>query len=78
VLLTGASAGIGHTAMTRGGDPRQVARLIVRVARARSPVLRDGAGAEALALPSLKMLLPQRLFDVLLRRGFGLKPRGRA
>jgi hypothetical protein len=49
-----------------------VAQLILQVARARSLRLRYGAGAEAHWVPYLKVLLPQRLFDYLLRRGFSL------
>jgi hypothetical protein len=39
--------------------------------RARTPRLRYAAGQERW-LPYHKLLLPQRLFDYLLRRGFGL------
>ena len=59
-------------ALREGGDPDQVARLIVKVACARRPRLRYAAGGEARWLPYLKVLLPQRLFDYLVRRGFGL------
>ncbi len=55
-----------------GGDPTTVARLVLRVARARSPRLRYPAGWEARFLPYLKVLAPQRLIDQLLRRGYGL------
>ncbi|HVX39331.1 MAG TPA: SDR family NAD(P)-dependent oxidoreductase [Gemmatimonadaceae bacterium] len=58
--------------LQRGGAPEEVAALIVRIARSRAPRLRYGAGAEARLLPYLKLLLPQRTFDWLLRRGFGL------
>jgi NAD(P)-dependent dehydrogenase (short-subunit alcohol dehydrogenase family) len=57
------------------GDPHRVARLILKIARARSPRLRYGAGREAL-VPYAKVLLPQRLFDYALRRAFGLRKQG--
>jgi NAD(P)-dependent dehydrogenase (short-subunit alcohol dehydrogenase family) len=60
-------------ALRQGDDPAKVAYLILKVARARSPRLRYGAGGEAHWVPYLKVLLPQRLFDYLLRRGFGLQ-----
>ncbi|HET6582212.1 MAG TPA: SDR family NAD(P)-dependent oxidoreductase [Nannocystaceae bacterium] len=59
----------------RGGDPRRVAAAVVRAALARTPKLRYVAGADGYLVPYLKVLLPQRLFDVLLRRGFGLRKR---
>lgn len=59
--------------LEKGGDPEAVAKLIVDVARARRPRLRYGAGAEARWVPALKLLLPQRAFDALVRKGFGLK-----
>lgn len=55
-----------------GDDPAAVAKLIVDVARARAPRFRYGVGTEARWLPYLRVLLPQRVFDRLLRRGFGL------
>lgn len=58
--------------MRRGGDPRRVGRLVWKVARARSPRLRYPVGWEARWLPYLRVLLPQRLFDHLVRRGYGL------
>lgn len=62
--------------LQRGGDPRRVARLVVKVARARTPRLRYPVGWEARWLPPLKVLLPQRLFDHLVRRGYGLHRAG--
>lgn len=57
----------------RGGDdPREGASIIVKVAQARSPLLRYGAGREAAWIPLVRTLLPQRLFDTMLRRGFKL------
>jgi NAD(P)-dependent dehydrogenase (short-subunit alcohol dehydrogenase family) len=60
-------------ALRQGDDPRKVAQLILNIIRARSPRLRYGAGGEARWIPYLKVLLPQRLFDYLVRRGFGLR-----
>lgn len=59
--------------MEKGGNPLKVAKLISKIAHTRSPLLRYGAGSEACWMPYLKLLLPQRLFDKLLRHGFGLK-----
>ncbi len=59
--------------LRRGGDPYQVARLIGKVADARGPRLRYPVGPAAHWLPLLKVLLPQRMFDYLLRRGYGLR-----
>ncbi len=58
--------------LRRGGDPRDLASLIVRIAQAQSPKARYGAGLDGRWLPSFKVLSPQRLFDYLLRRGYGL------
>jgi NAD(P)-dependent dehydrogenase (short-subunit alcohol dehydrogenase family) len=55
-----------------GGDPRDVAEVILKIIRARSPRPRDGVGGGALWVPPAKTLLPGRLFDRLLRRGYGL------
>ncbi|GET23968.1 SDR family NAD(P)-dependent oxidoreductase [Prolixibacter sp. NT017] len=59
--------------MGKGGDPMKVARLILKIARTRSPRFRYGVGAGARWIPYLRILLPQRTFDKLLRRGFGLR-----
>ena len=59
--------------LQKGGNPEQVARVILRILRTPSPRLRYPVGEEAVWLPYLKVLLPQSLFDVLVRRGFGLK-----
>jgi hypothetical protein len=66
---------VDHTlrkAASEGEDPRKVAELVLKIARAGSPRLRYGVGREAYWLPYLKVLLPQSLFDYLMRRGFGL------
>lgn len=55
-------------AAIEGNDPKEVARLILNVAHANSPRLRYGVGGEAYWLPYLKTVLPQRLFDYLLRK----------
>jgi NAD(P)-dependent dehydrogenase (short-subunit alcohol dehydrogenase family) len=60
------------SSLAGGRDPRKAAKVILSIARARSPRLRYGAGGEALWLPFLRVLLPQRLFDYFLRQGFGL------
>lgn len=64
-------------AAARGGDPRKVARLILKVAQARTPRLRYTAGGEERLIPYLKVLLPQWTFDRILRTGFGLVSNGR-
>lgn len=56
-----------------GDDPRKVARLLLKIAGARSPRLRYIIGRNERWIPYLKVFLPQRLFDYLLRRGFGLR-----
>lgn len=61
-----------HDSIRHGGDPRKVASLILHVACAKSPLFRYGAGRDGRWVPHLKMLLPQRLFDYLLRRAFDL------
>lgn len=61
-----------HRSLQHGGDPRKVAELVLAVARARSPRRRYPVGWEARWLPYLKVLLPQRAFDFLVRRGYGL------
>lgn len=62
-----------NESIRKGEDPGKIARLIYKIIRSRSPRLRYGAGSEARWLPYLKVLLPQRLFDYLVRKGFGLK-----
>jgi NAD(P)-dependent dehydrogenase (short-subunit alcohol dehydrogenase family) len=59
-------------ALEKGGDPREVARTILKVAQARSPRLRYGVGGAAHWLPYFKTLMPQSLFDYVLHRAFGL------
>ncbi|HEX5473967.1 MAG TPA: SDR family NAD(P)-dependent oxidoreductase [Vicinamibacterales bacterium] len=61
-----------RNSLVRGGDPGKLGDLVGRVALERRPRFRYGAGAEARWLPIVKVLLPQRLFDYALRRGFGL------
>jgi len=62
-----------QASLRQGGDPLQTAELILKIARTHTPRMRYSAGGEARWLPYLKVLLPQRLFDSLIRRGFGLK-----
>jgi NAD(P)-dependent dehydrogenase (short-subunit alcohol dehydrogenase family) len=59
--------------LRQGGDPHKAAELILKIARSPSPRLRYHAGSEAVWIPYLKVLLPQGLFDYLVRRGFGLE-----
>jgi NAD(P)-dependent dehydrogenase (short-subunit alcohol dehydrogenase family) len=59
-------------ALSKGGDPEKAARVIVKVALSRVPRFRYGVGSVSAGLPFLKTLLPQRAFDRLVRRGFGL------
>ncbi|MGH3622896.1 MAG: SDR family NAD(P)-dependent oxidoreductase [Sciscionella sp.] len=61
-----------HASLRRGEAPRRAAALIVRIANTRAPRLRYGAGREALWVPLITVLLPQRLVDRLIRRSFGL------
>lgn len=61
-----------HEALNKGADPRTVATLIAKIAHARAPRGRYGAGREATWLPRVKTLLPQRLFDTLLRHSYRL------
>ncbi|GAB3971566.1 oxidoreductase [Actinoallomurus acanthiterrae] len=58
--------------LRNGDDPRKVAAVVLKIARTRSPLPRYGAGRDALWVPPVKTLLPGRLFDRLLRRGYGL------
>lgn len=57
----------------QGGDPDKMAKLVLKIAQIRAPKMRYYAGSEALWIPYLKVLLPQRFFVYLLRRGFGLR-----
>jgi short-subunit dehydrogenase len=64
-------------ALDEGEDPERAAKVIVKVARSRAPRFRYGVGRGAVWLPYLRTLLPQQLFDYLVRRGFGLTKTGR-
>ncbi len=57
-------------ALIEGGDPERAAQVIVKVAQSRAPRFRYGVGRGAAWLPYLRTLLPQQLFDYLVRRGF--------
>ncbi|BCJ39261.1 short-chain dehydrogenase/reductase [Actinocatenispora thailandica] len=61
-----------HESLRRGGDPRAVAELISAVVAARKPRGRYGVGRGSFWVPRARTLLPQRLFDDLLRRGYRL------
>ncbi|MFR9775094.1 SDR family NAD(P)-dependent oxidoreductase [Micromonospora sp. MS34] len=64
-----------HNSLRNGADPRAVATRILAIANTRTPRYRYGAGRDGRWLPYLKLLVPQRLFDYLLRRSFGLHDR---
>lgn len=61
-----------HESLRRGDDPRKVAAMILKVALTRSPLPRYGAGHDAFWVPRAKTILPGRLLDRLIRRGYGL------
>lgn len=61
-----------HRALDRGADPGKVAEVIVKTADADAPRFRYGVGVDAIAVRLLKTLLPQRLFDFVLRRSYHL------
>jgi NAD(P)-dependent dehydrogenase (short-subunit alcohol dehydrogenase family) len=60
-----------HAALYRGADPDRVAGLIVKIADAARPRYRYSLGVGA-GLPLLKTLLPQRVFEFILRRSYRL------
>ncbi len=59
-------------AVSQGGDPQQVASAIIAIAASRSPHQRYRIGNEAMWVPRLKAMLPERLFRLGLRRRFNL------
>lgn len=61
-----------ENAIQNGGDPERVAELIVRVAKEKSPRLRYRIGSDALWVPRLKSILPERAFALGFRRNFNL------
>ncbi|MFR0355593.1 SDR family NAD(P)-dependent oxidoreductase [Streptomyces sediminimaris] len=61
-----------HRAMARGQDPRVAAEVIWKAATDRRPRGRYGAGREGFWVPRSKTLLPQRLFERLLRGAYRL------
>jgi NAD(P)-dependent dehydrogenase (short-subunit alcohol dehydrogenase family) len=61
-----------ENAIRNGGDPEKVAELIVRVATEKSPRLRYRVGSDALWVPRLKSVLPERAFALGFRRNFNL------
>lgn len=56
-----------------GGDPAEVAELVVRVAGAKAPRLRYRVGSDARWVPVLKGLLPQKAFAMGMRKRFNLR-----
>jgi NAD(P)-dependent dehydrogenase (short-subunit alcohol dehydrogenase family) len=66
-------AAIFTQGLRRGGDPRKVARLIVRIAESQSPRLRYRVGTDSLWLPRLRAILPRRMFAWGVRKKFGLR-----
>ena len=56
-----------------GGDPAEVAELVVRVAGAKAPRLRYRVGSGARWVPVLKGLLPQKAFAMGMRKRFNLR-----
>ena len=63
-----------HDAMRTGGKPQAAAKAIYRAATARAPKGRYGTGRGAHTIPRLRTLVPQRIFDTLLRHGYHLPP----
>jgi short-subunit dehydrogenase len=59
-------------AISQGDDPEKVAALIVKAAESKAPRLRYRIGTDALWVPRLKTMLPERLFRLGLRRRFNL------
>jgi NAD(P)-dependent dehydrogenase (short-subunit alcohol dehydrogenase family) len=64
-----------HEGLHRGEDPRKFAELVLAIAESAHPRRRYGVGPQARWLPLLTSLVPQRLFDRILRRSFGLPKR---
>lgn len=66
-----------HSSIARsfveGGDPAEVAELVVRVAGAKAPRLRYRVGSGARWVPVLKGLLPQQAFAMGMRKRFNLR-----
>ncbi len=60
-------------AISQGEDPAKVAELILRVAESHAPRTSYRIGDDALWVPRLKAVLPERLFRLGLRRRFHLQ-----
>lgn len=58
--------------LDRGGDPADVGAVVSRVVAARRPRARYRVGTDAVWLPRLRRLLPERAFAWGVRREFGL------
>ncbi|NKZ07839.1 SDR family NAD(P)-dependent oxidoreductase [Actinomadura latina] len=61
-----------HSALRKGEDPREAARIIWKAATRPAPRGRYGAGRQSFVVPRLKTLAPQRLVDIALRRAYRL------
>jgi hypothetical protein len=55
------------------GDPADLAQLLWKISNARAPQGRYGAGNGSFWVPRARTLLPQRIFDALLRRSYKLQ-----
>jgi hypothetical protein len=62
-----------NRSFAEGGDPAEVAEVVVRVAEARVPLLRYRVGSDARWVPVLKGLLPQKAFAIGMRKRFNLR-----
>ena len=71
--LRAALASSIERSFVEGGDPAEVAELVVRVVEAKSPRLRYRVGGAARWVPVLKGLLPQRVFAIGMRKRFNLR-----
>lgn len=61
-----------HQSMRSGDDPADVAHLLWRVATTPGPRGRYGIGSGGSWIPKAKVLLPQRVFETILRHGYHL------
>jgi NAD(P)-dependent dehydrogenase (short-subunit alcohol dehydrogenase family) len=59
-----------------GSDPKRVARAILAAIRAREPNVRYTVGTGSGSLKAARMVLPTSLFDLAVRRAFGMHEHG--